>query len=56
MHPLIAFKESTEKYEDRHSCSHKASPFSMLVGNGDEGTPRPDKTGVPLFDPEVYKV
>jgi len=32
---LIAFKQSTEKYKDRHSCSHKASavanPFSMFV-------------------------
>ena len=61
LHSPIHFKESTEKYEDRHSCTHKASaianPFPMLVANGDDGTPRPDKMGVPLLsDPEVYKV
>ena len=34
-HPSIMIKESTEKHEDRHSCSHKtstvANPFSILV-------------------------
>jgi len=29
----------------------------MLVANGDNGTPRPDKMELPLLsDPEVYKV
>ena len=48
------------KYEDLHSCTHKASavanPFFMLVANGDNGTPRPDEMKLPLLsDPEVYK-
>ena len=38
-------------------ASTVANLFSMLVANGDDGTARPDKMGVPLLsDPEVYKV